>query len=108
MSMRLRPYKRYWTLTEGGNITANLTFSYLDPLDIMGTEANYRLIRVTGGTPVSFINNCPVPPAGFACVDTAANTALINGVTEFSDWTVGETSAPTAAPASISGRVTHS
>jgi len=98
--------QRYWTLTEGGSITANLTFSYIDPTDIMGNEANYRVIRVTGGTPVSFINNCPTPPANFGCVDTTANTGVVNGVSEFSDWTIGENLAPTAAPASISGRVT--
>lgn len=98
--------QRYWTLTEGGDITADLQFNYLDPTDIMGTEANYRLIRVIGGTPVSFPNNCPTPTVGTACVDPAANTASIPGVSNFSDWTVGEVTGPTAAPASISGRVT--
>jgi hypothetical protein len=89
--------KRYWTLTEGGNLTADLTFNYLDPQDIMGTEANYRLIRVVGGTSVSFPGS----------VNTAANTASLSGVSNFSDWTVGETAAPTAAPASILGRITN-
>lgn len=98
--------QRYWTLTEGGDITANLNFNYLDPTDIAGTEADYHIIRVIGGTPTAFPNNCPVPGATQACVDFAGNQATINGVTNFSDWTLGTISAPTAAPATISGQVT--
>jgi hypothetical protein len=98
--------QRYWTLTEGGNVTANLNFNYNDPLDIAGTEANYHIIRVIGGTPAAFPNSCPVPGATQACVDFAGNQATINGVTNFSDWTLGTVTAPTAAPATISGRVT--
>jgi hypothetical protein len=98
--------QRYWTLTEGGAITANVNFNYLDPTDIAGTEANYHVIRVIGGTPTSFPNNCPVPGATQACVDFAGNQATVNGVTNFSDWTLGTVSAPTAAPATISGRIT--
>ena len=63
--------QRYWTLTEGGDVTANLNFNYLDPPDIMGTEANYHLIRVTGGVPLAFPNgSCPTPAINTACVDT--------------------------------------
>ena len=40
---------RYWTLTETGDLTANLTFSYL-VADVDGTESNYRIIRISGGT----------------------------------------------------------
>jgi len=87
--------QRYWTLTETGDITANLTFIYLD-LDVVGNEANYRLIRVASGPPVSF-------PAS---VNPGTNTAILAGVSNFSDWTVGEVVAPTAAPATISGQVT--
>ena len=92
--------QRYWTLTEGGvgsDLTADLTFNYLDPTDIVGTEANYKVIRVIGGTSVAFPTSVVTP---------AANTATITGVSNFSDWTVGEIAAPTAAPATISGRVT--
>ncbi|MGH9929897.1 MAG: CHRD domain-containing protein, partial [Pyrinomonadaceae bacterium] len=88
--------QRYWTLTNGGLTSANLTFQYLAG-DVMGTEANYKLIRISGGTPVAF-------PA--STVDTMLHTASLTGVTGFSDWTVGQPSAPTAAPATISGRVT--
>jgi hypothetical protein len=81
-----RSLQRYWTLTEGGaGITANLLFHYLDPPDVMGNEANYQVLQVTGGARTYFVNNCPAP-----CVDAAANTAAINGVTSFSDWTAGE------------------
>ncbi|MBV9959844.1 MAG: VCBS repeat-containing protein, partial [Acidobacteria bacterium] len=90
--------QRYWTLTEAGNLTTNLTFNYLDPTDIAGNESNYRLFRITGGTATNF-----PPPA--AVVDTSANTATINGVTDFSDWTLGEPLAPTSSTANISGHV---
>jgi hypothetical protein len=88
--------QRYWTLTESGDITATLTFQYLVG-DVMGTEANYKVIRAIGGTSVAF-------PA--SSVNTVAHNATLAGVTSFSDWTAGEISAPTAAPATISGRVT--
>ena len=88
--------QRYWTLTEGGDITATLTFQYL-VADVMGTEANYKVIRSIGGTSVAF---------PLSTVNTGAHNAMLAGVTEFSDWTVGEIASPTAAPASISGQVT--
>lgn len=91
--------QRYWTLT-GGGITANLNFNYLQS-DVLGNEANYRIIRISGGNALSFPNACPATP----CVDPASNTAVINGVQNFSDWTVGENFAPTAAPAELSGQV---
>ena len=84
--------KRYWTLN-GAGITTDLTFHYLDPTDIAGTEANYRIIRVDSGTAVSFPNSCP---SGSACVDFANNKATIKAVDAFSDWTLGENVAPTA------------
>lgn len=94
--------QRYWTLN-GSGITADLVFHYLDPTDIAGTEANYRIIRVSGGTAVSFPNNCG---SGSPCVDTTANTGTLNGVSNFSDWTVGEQAAPTAANGVVSGIIT--
>jgi hypothetical protein len=90
---------RYWILN-GTGITTNLIFHYLDG-DVNGSEAVYRLIRVSSGTAITFNNLCPAAP----CVDTAANTATINNVNHFSDWTVGEPFAPTAAPAELSGHV---
>lgn len=88
--------QRYWTLTESGDVTATLTFQYLVG-DVLGTEANYKVIRVIGGTPVAF-------PA--STVNTVGHNATLAGVSAFSDWTVGEIASPTAAPATISGRVT--
>lgn len=90
---------RYWILN-GTGITTNLVFHYLDG-DVNGNEATYRIIRVSSGTAITFPNACPAAP----CVDTAANTATINGVNHFSNWTVGEPLAPTAAPAELSGHV---
>jgi hypothetical protein len=87
--------QRYWTLTASG-ITADLTFQYLLG-DVLGIEGNYKVIRVIGGTPVDF-------PA--STVNTVAHTATLNGVSSFSDWTVGEPNAPTAAAGTISGTIT--
>ena len=87
--------QRYWTLT-GSGITADLTFQYLVG-DVLGTEANYKVIRVIGTTPVAFPTSVVTP---------ATHVATLAGVSVFSDWTVGEISAPTAAPATISGQVT--
>ena len=71
---------RYWTLT-GTGITADLTFNYLDPTDIPGTatEANFVIQKYDGAF---------TQPGG--TVNTVANTASINGVTSFSDWTLAE------------------
>ncbi|MFL6210404.1 MAG: C25 family cysteine peptidase [Pyrinomonadaceae bacterium] len=82
--------KEYWTLTAGGAPAVDMTFHYLDG-DVQGTETTYRIIRVSNGTPISFPPNCPN-----ICVDTDNNTATITGVSSFSDWTLGQTAAPTA------------
>jgi hypothetical protein len=78
--------QRYWTLTNTTLSSADLTFQYLVG-DVLGTEANYRVIRISGGTAVSF-------PA--SSVNTGAHTASLTGVTGFSDWTVGEPTPPSA------------
>ncbi|MGA9995206.1 MAG: DUF4214 domain-containing protein [Pyrinomonadaceae bacterium] len=88
--------QRYWTLTNGGLSSADLVFTYL-PTDPLGNEAAYRVIRIIGGIAVSFPTSV---------VNAGTDTATLTGVTTFSDWTVGENSAPTSAPASISGLVT--
>jgi len=92
---------RYWAITAGADIiSANLIFNYLQT-DVMGNEANYRIFRVSGGTPTGFPNNCGM---GSPCVDAVTNTATINGVTQFSDWTLA-TFSPTAASVTVGGRV---
>ena len=84
---------RYWTLTEGGDLTADLTFNYTDA-DVNGGEGFYQVYKRESGTTtvVSGSTN-----------DAAANTASVSGVTNFSDWGVGAT-APTAASVDVGGR----
>jgi hypothetical protein len=96
--------QRYWQISPsaGSNPTADLTFNYFQS-DVAGNESNYVITRVTGGVPLQFANNCGM---GSPCVNTAANTAFISGVTTFSDWTVAEF-IPLAAEVSIGGRVTN-
>jgi hypothetical protein len=91
---------RYWTLS-GTGITTDLVFHY-NQADVNGNENNYRIHRKNGGFTISFLNQCPSSP----CVDTVANTGTVNGVSSFSDWTIAEQAAPTAAGVNISGRVT--
>jgi hypothetical protein len=92
---------RYWTLTETGDLTADLTFSYLEG-DVDGAERSYRLIRIAGGVAVSFPNQCPAAP----CVDPNANLATFKGASSFSNWTLGQPAAPTATDGVVSGIIT--
>ena len=85
----------------GTGITANLVFHY-NQTDVNGNENNYRIHRKNGASTVGFPNVCPTT----TCVDPAANTGTVSGVASFSDWTMAEIVAPTAANASVSGRVT--
>lgn len=87
--------KRFWTLTESGDLTTDLTFHYLDPLDISSAESTYGLYRVVGGTPGA------VTPF---TLNMAANTISTTNVSSFSDWAVGNL-APTAAGVNVGGRV---
>ena len=73
--------KRYWTTSESGNLTANLTFQYLDPIDISGTEANYQLYRFDG------IVKTPLAPF---MLNTTANTISSAGVSDFGDFVIGD------------------
>lgn len=86
--------RRYWTLTETGDLTVDLTFNYLNG-DVQGSEASYKLVRWNGsvGMVPSFI------------LDAANNRISASSISVFSDWAVGNI-APTAAGVSISGRVT--
>jgi hypothetical protein len=86
----MKSLQRYWTLA-GTGITVNMTFSYIDPTDIMGNEAAYRVIRVEGATAVIYDDS---PPTSF--VDEAANTINVQNISGFSDWTAGEATGPTA------------
>lgn len=81
--------QRYWTLTEGGTLTTDLTFHYLDG-DIAGNEGNYRVVVVEAGNATSF------PADANHSVNAGANTFTALGISTFSDWTVAEPNAPTA------------
>ncbi len=94
---------RFWSLTETGDLTANVVFNYLTA-DVDGTETNYKTIRVVGATATSLPNGMPCPGAGSPCVDSGANTITVNGLQAFSNWTAGEL-APVAATVPIAGRV---
>ena len=87
--------KRYWSLTETGDLTTDLVFHYLDPIDISTLEATYKLYRVSGGMPVA------VTPF---TLDVGANTISTTGVSNFSDWAVGN-AVVVAANVSVGGRV---
>ncbi|MFN0277864.1 MAG: FG-GAP repeat domain-containing protein [Pyrinomonadaceae bacterium] len=86
---------RYWTLAEAGDITADLTFHYLDSdIPTTANEANFIIQKYNGSVFTQ--------PVGV--VDTAANTFRVNGVTNFArDWTLAEpgaifTPTPTNTP----------
>jgi hypothetical protein len=86
---------RYWTVTENGNLTANMAFTYRSE-DVNGDENTYKVLRRSGGFTIQSISSTNNP---------ATNTATIQNVSNFSDWGVGN-AVPTAANAEINGRLT--
>ncbi|PYS25271.1 MAG: hypothetical protein DMF72_02230 [Acidobacteria bacterium] len=70
---------RYWTITNSGSVTANLTFNYL-AADVVGTEANYKIFKYNG----SFTQFTP------NTLNTTSHFATLNGVSSFSDWTLAD------------------
>jgi hypothetical protein len=99
---------RNWALTESGDITADLSFTYLEadtPDPAVDTdETDFRVWRREGtANSAVFTNMCPVSP----CVNVTTNVAgPVTGVTQFSRWTVGNNQVPVAASVNIGGRVT--
>jgi len=95
----LASLNRYWTLTENGDITADLTFNYLNADVPSGVrdEATFELQRYEGTFQA-------IPTT----VNTTANTLSASNISEFSDWTAFGDLAPTAATVSVSGRVLDS
>lgn len=96
---------RYWNLTNGGITSAVVSFQFL-AADIPGTAtgANLRIFRDNGGAgaPFSFpdgtndnVNETANPPTA----------TTLNPITTFSNWSIGESSAPTSASVTVSGRV---
>ncbi len=89
-------------MTENGDITANLTFQYLDSggEDVPPT-ANENLFVVFRKSGSTITNVCQTLTCS---ISASSNTFSVNGVTNFSDWTAGELVA-TSGPADVRGRV---
>lgn len=89
--------QRYWTLS-GSGLNLNLTFHY-PPGDVRGNETNYKVIRVAGSSFTSFL--------GTTLNTTSPNdhSASVNGVSNFSDWTVGEIASEPAGNGDVEGRI---
>lgn len=88
---------RYWNINQAGKgfIEANLTFHYLQT-DVVGDESLFKLYKIDDPDP---------PEERTATIDTEANTATVNNVSEFSDWTLANL-APSAASVSVGGQIT--
>ena len=96
---------RYWDVTEAGDLTADISFTYLDisaGYDVNGTETSYNVLRRSGGITTVYpdISN----PGGVGSVNAAMNTGTATNVINFSQWGAGMF-APTAAGVNIGGRV---
>ena len=92
--------QRYWNLSSGPAVTADLTFEYLNA-DVMGNEAAYKVFSVNGGVPTSY-------PA--SVVNTGTHTATLAGASVTGlplNWTVGETAGPPPTPTLNVGDVTQ-
>lgn len=89
--------QRWWQIENpGGGITqTDLQFNYQQSDITNGTETNYRAYRIAGGAATQ------IPGS----VDATANFVIALNVTQFSDWTLADPAAPTAAGVQISGRV---
>ncbi|HRI03256.1 MAG TPA: DNA/RNA non-specific endonuclease [Pyrinomonadaceae bacterium] len=89
--------KRYWTLTESGDLTANLIFKYLDT-DVPAGVNESSLALHKFDSVFTLING--------VSVDTNANTVTTTTpVNSFSDWTLIRPMNP-ANDLTVSGRVT--
>lgn len=102
-----RMLQRYWTLNGTGTLTSNIVFHYLPlapptgDIPATSTESQYHIFRILGtGQAIR------TPPDGIGILlDTMNHTFTVNGMNQYSDWTAGNPLAPTAANASVSGRV---
>ncbi len=92
--------KRYWRIN-GSNVTANVEFNYNDPPDVpIGANESLFKIWKKDGAFSQVVGS----------VDTNLNSATVNGITSFSEWTLGEAAAlfpPVGSTASLSGRVSN-
>ena len=85
---------RHWTLAEAGDLTADLAFTYQDA-DVNGTETDYRIFKLAAGV---LTNMC----MGGPCVNDGTNTASVTGISDFSDWGIGENGAAAAGELAFS------
>jgi CSLREA domain-containing protein len=76
---------RYWTMSNSGSVTANLTFHYSasSPNDIVGTEANYKIFELNASI-------TQFTPDGVGVNSAQDHFATLNGVSSFSDWTLAD------------------
>ena len=88
-----RALPRYWKLSSAGIDNAALTFVF-PPSEVQGSPALYKAGRNSTGTQWNIL-----PTA----VSATGDTAVVTGVTVFSDWTLGEPGAFTGLddPASL-------
>jgi hypothetical protein len=84
---------RYWEVTEIGDLTADLSFTYL-ATDVVGSEATYQVLRRSGTTAVY----------SGGTVNAMTHTGMAPGVTNFSGWAAGVLG-PVAAGVEIGGRI---
>ncbi len=91
----LQSASRYWNVTETGDLTADISYTYLIQ-DIAGIEEAYRVLRRAGVVTTVFVGGT---------VNGATHTATAPGVINFSSWGAGILST-TASGVSVAGRVT--
>jgi hypothetical protein len=85
--------QRWWSTTNGGIASANLTFTYVDS-EVVGLESWYRVYSISGGTAAQ------LPTA----INATTNRQTVTGVTSFSSWTLAE---GTSAVTTLNGRLTN-
>jgi hypothetical protein len=91
---------RYWTVTENGNLTANLTFNYLDPTDMNGNEADYRVAKIDNN--VTFFSEAQIP---IIREGDPGNYFTVNNISEFANWTLGIPPDVSISPANVNVQV---
>lgn len=85
-----------WTLESFGVSPVDLTLNYNDEnVAATAVEENFQFIRRTESVNTAFTPST---------ADTFDNSFKLNGISSFSDWSLGNL-APTAASASVGGRV---
>jgi hypothetical protein len=96
-----RTLQRYWTLS-GSGIRSNITFNYVngDVPPSPNDENAWAIIRVTGNTAIAYTS-----AETYVVMDPLNNRFTMNDLESYSDWTAGMPLAPTAASATVSGRV---